>query len=98
LLVIIRRLCQRQGFEQSDQIPIRIDPVGLASFDPGIAPRVGLVLPINLCRDKKVRTTLLEIPALIDGAKNITMSDRRRAVEPSPGSARRVICSLPPTV
>ena len=48
---------------------------------PGVAPRVGLVLPINLCRDEKVRTTLLEIPALIDGTKNITMSDRRRAVQ-----------------
>ena len=48
---------------------------------PGIAPRVGLVLPINLCRDEKVRTTLLEIPALIDGTKNTTMSDRRRAVQ-----------------
>ena len=48
---------------------------------PGIAPRIGLVLPINLCRDEKVRTSLLEIPALIDGTKNITMSDRRRAVQ-----------------
>ena len=48
---------------------------------PGIAPRVGLVLPISLCRDEKVRTTLLEIPALIDGTKNTTMSDRRRAVQ-----------------
>ena len=48
---------------------------------PGVAPRVGLVLPINLCRDEKVRSTLLEIPALIDGTKNTTMSDRRRAVQ-----------------
>ena len=48
---------------------------------PGVAPRVGLVLPINLCRDEKVRTTLLEIPALIDRTINTTMSDRRRAVQ-----------------
>jgi hypothetical protein len=48
---------------------------------PGIAPRVGLVLPINLCRDEKLRTLLLEIPALIDDTKNTTMSDRRRAVQ-----------------
>jgi len=48
---------------------------------PGVAPRVGLVLPISLCRDEKVRTTLLEIPALIDDTKNTTMSERRRAVQ-----------------
>jgi hypothetical protein len=48
---------------------------------PGVAPRVGLVLPINRCRDEKVRTALLEIPALIDGTQNTAMSDRRRAVQ-----------------
>jgi hypothetical protein len=48
---------------------------------PGVAPRVGLVLPINLCRDEKVRATLLEIPVLIDGTKNTTMSERRRTVQ-----------------
>lgn len=48
---------------------------------PGIAPRVGLILPIAMCRDDKARTALLEIPALIDVTKNPSMSDRRRAVQ-----------------
>lgn len=48
---------------------------------PGVAPRVGLILPIAMCRDAKARRALLEIPTLIDGAMNSTMSDRRRAVQ-----------------
>jgi hypothetical protein len=48
---------------------------------PGVAPRVGLILPIAMSRDDKARTALLEIPALIDGTKNTTMSERRRAVQ-----------------
>lgn len=47
---------------------------------PGVAPRVGLILPLRLCRDKKARAALEEIPALIDSSKT-TMSDRRRAVQ-----------------
>ena len=48
---------------------------------PGVAPRVGLLLPLSLCRDEKARASLLEIPALIDGATSATMSDKRRAVQ-----------------
>ena len=33
--------------------------------DRPVAFRVGLVLPVHRCRDEKVRTTLLEIPALV---------------------------------
>ena len=35
---------------------------------PGVAPRVGLLLPLSRCRDAKARASLLEIPALIAGA------------------------------
>ncbi len=48
---------------------------------PGVAPRVGLLLPLRLCRDEKARASLLEIPALIDAAVTTTMSDKRRAVQ-----------------
>ena len=47
---------------------------------PGIAPRVGLILPLRLCRDEKARAALGEIPALIENLQT-TMSDRRRAVQ-----------------
>lgn len=47
---------------------------------PGIAPRIGLMLPLHLCRDEKARAVLLEIPALIDNPQT-TMSDRRRSVQ-----------------
>jgi len=47
---------------------------------PGVAPRVGLILPLRLCRDEKARAALQEIPALID-CHQTTMSDRRRAVQ-----------------
>lgn len=48
---------------------------------PGVAPRVGLLLPLSLCRDEEARAALLEIPALIDGTTGATMSDKRRAVQ-----------------
>lgn len=48
---------------------------------PGVAPRVGLLLPLSLCRDEEARAALLEIPALIDGTTDATMSDKRRAVQ-----------------
>ncbi|MCB1615948.1 MAG: hypothetical protein KDI30_08040, partial [Pseudomonadales bacterium] len=54
---------------------------------PGVAFRVGLVLPVHRCRDEKVRTTLLEIPALVNGTKNSTLSDRRYAVQAKLDSA-----------
>jgi len=47
---------------------------------PGVAPRVGLLLPLSLCRDEKARASLLEIPAVIENPQS-TMSDRRRAVQ-----------------
>jgi hypothetical protein len=43
-------------------------------------PRVGLILPLRLCRDEKVRAALEGIPALIDNPQT-TMSERRRAVQ-----------------
>lgn len=48
---------------------------------PGIAPHVGLLLPLSLCRDEKARAALLAIPALIDGTRSATMSEERRAVQ-----------------
>jgi hypothetical protein len=48
---------------------------------PGVASRVGLLLPLSLCRDEKARASLLEIPALIDSATSATMSGKRRAVQ-----------------
>ena len=47
---------------------------------PGVAPRVGLLLPLSLCRDEKARASLLEIPAVIENPQS-TMSGRRRAVQ-----------------
>lgn len=47
---------------------------------PGVAPRVGLILPLRLCRDEKARAALWEIPALIENPQT-TISDRRRAVQ-----------------
>jgi hypothetical protein len=54
---------------------------------PSIAPRVGLILPISMCRDDKARTALLEIPDLIEVTNNLTMSDRRRAVQAKLGES-----------
>lgn len=48
---------------------------------PGVVPHLGLLLPLSRCRDEKVRTALLEIPALIDGSMRDTMSVKRRKVE-----------------
>ena len=42
MLVIIRRFCQRQGFEQGDQIAVRIYAVGLAGLDQRIQVRTGV--------------------------------------------------------
>lgn len=47
---------------------------------PGVAPRVGLILPLRLCRNEKARTILEAIPALIENTQN-TMSDRRHLVQ-----------------
>lgn len=48
---------------------------------PGIAPRVGLILPSRLCRDEKARAALQEIPVLIGDQEHLTPSDKRRAVQ-----------------
>ena len=48
---------------------------------PGVAPRVGLLLPLSRCRDAKARASLLEIQALIDGAVSTTVSEKRSAVQ-----------------
>ena len=47
---------------------------------PGVAPRVGLILPLRLCSDDKARVVLEEIPALI-GNRLTTMSDRRNSAQ-----------------
>jgi len=48
---------------------------------PGIAPRVGLILPLRLCCDEKARAALQEIPVLIGDQEHLTLSDKRRAVQ-----------------
>ncbi len=48
---------------------------------PGIAPRLGLLLPLTFCRDLCARAALMEIPDLIRGLSGATMSDRRREVQ-----------------
>jgi hypothetical protein len=47
---------------------------------PGVVPRVGLLLPLRLCRDEKARAALGAIPTLIENPQT-TMSDRRHAVQ-----------------
>lgn len=46
----------------------------------GVAPHVGLLLPLHLCRDSRARAVLGEIPALIENPQS-AMSERRRAVQ-----------------
>lgn len=48
---------------------------------PGVTPRVGLILPVRLCRDEKTRKALEEIPALLYNQGQSTVSARRRAVQ-----------------
>lgn len=48
---------------------------------PGIAPHIGLILPLRLCRDEKARKALQEIPVLIGDQEHPTLSDKRRAVQ-----------------
>lgn len=48
---------------------------------PGVAPRVGLILPLRLCRNEKTRETLQEIPALISSLNADMLSDKRRLVQ-----------------
>ena len=48
---------------------------------PGIAPRVGLILPLGLCHDVQARAALQEIPAVLGDRRQARLSDRRRAVQ-----------------
>ena len=48
---------------------------------PVTAPRVGLILPVRLCRDEKSRKALEEIPGLLGNREQSTVSARRRAVQ-----------------
>ena len=48
---------------------------------PGVAPRMGLLLPVNLCRDERARASLLKIPPLIAGATDVPLSAKRRQVQ-----------------
>jgi len=54
---------------------------GMFVIGTSFMSRVGLILPLSLCRDEKARTALLEISTLIDGTRKTTMSDRRRMVQ-----------------
>lgn len=47
---------------------------------PGVSPRVGLLLPLHLCRDEIARAALWETSALIDSPQD-AMSDKRRVVQ-----------------
>ncbi len=47
---------------------------------PGLVPRVGLVLPVGLCRDEKLRAALLDIASLITDAGQARVSYQCRAV------------------
>lgn len=48
---------------------------------PGVALRIGLILPLRLCRNEKARMALEQIPALIDGQRQTTQSEKRRAAQ-----------------
>jgi hypothetical protein len=48
---------------------------------PGIAPRVGLILPVGLCRDERARAALQELPAVLSDRRYGRLSDRRAAVQ-----------------
>lgn len=48
---------------------------------PGVSPRVGLILPIKVCRDAATRAALLDLPDLVARDPHTTMSDRRLAVQ-----------------
>ena len=48
---------------------------------PSVTPHVGLILPLQSCRDERVRAALQGIPALIDDRRSTTMSERRCAVQ-----------------
>lgn len=48
---------------------------------PGIAPRVGLILPLRLCRNEKTRAALLEIAPLIGSQDPLMLADERRLVQ-----------------
>lgn len=48
---------------------------------PGVAPRVGLILPLSLCRNERTRAALLAIPALISGQGNMALPERRRLLQ-----------------
>lgn len=47
---------------------------------PGVEPRMGLLLPISLCRDEAMRAALLQIPALLETRQSL-MSERRCRVQ-----------------
>ena len=51
----------------------------VAQTAPGTT--LGLLMPLKRCRDEKARAALFDIPALIDGTLDSTMSEKRRAVQ-----------------
>ncbi|MDR2128616.1 MAG: hypothetical protein LBP52_06075 [Burkholderiaceae bacterium] len=76
---------ERHGVLDYDSRELEADAVaGLFAIDARADEdrplRVGLILPLRLCRDEKARAALEGIPALI-GNSQTTMSDRRRAVQ-----------------
>ena len=47
----------------------------------GDVPHLGLLLPVNLCRDERIRAAFLKIPPLVVEAANASYEDQRRLVE-----------------
>jgi hypothetical protein len=48
---------------------------------PGFVPFDGLILPLRLCRDEKVRAALQEIPSLIDNLRQVKLPEKRYAIQ-----------------
>ena len=51
--------------------------------EPGVSPRLGLLLPVNRCHDERARAALLKIFVFInsDSAINISLAEKRRHVQ-----------------
>lgn len=48
---------------------------------PGVAPRVGLILPLRMCSDEATARALLDVSVLIDNPSGTKLAERRRDVE-----------------
>lgn len=48
---------------------------------PGVAPRLGLILPVSFCRNAKTRDALLKIPEVIRESQDDSLRDNRERVQ-----------------